>query len=358
MPRAPIGGWGAAGRARVYMTPPRPACFTVCSSRGRVPSIQCMVCMLRMSGHHALTPNTGPRMRRASCRSLGTERREDVGSAIRHGGAHCVRAAGQALTDGDALGVDGAQVAVLEQVHHEVLHGLQTADSACELSRDGGLAQPTPETHLLQCQQRLRRPPERLRRQVVCNLADLGGRGAEASNCERPPPPSPVPQHTASRVSQAGGGGQCRRLRRTRRANGSLRTSRSVLFWNLRISFSARVPGRYRNGFRVLATPPAGVAAAAAAAPAAGGAKRQVSGPAMGRAAADKEHSAGRHNSEAPSTQDCPARAAAGAVSLTWLLLGRFLGRHLARGGQSGTSQAPASPPARAPPTRRSVRAR
>jgi hypothetical protein len=31
---------------------------------------------------------------------------------------------------------------------------------------------------------------------------------------------------------------------RTRRANGSLRTSRSVLFWNLRISFSARVPGR------------------------------------------------------------------------------------------------------------------
>jgi hypothetical protein len=30
----------------------------------------------------------------------------------------------RALTDGDALGVDGAQVAVLKQVHHEVLSGL------------------------------------------------------------------------------------------------------------------------------------------------------------------------------------------------------------------------------------------
>lgn len=33
-------------------------------------------------------------------------------------------AAARALTDGHALGVDGAQVAVLKQVHHEVLRGL------------------------------------------------------------------------------------------------------------------------------------------------------------------------------------------------------------------------------------------
>ena len=33
-------------------------------------------------------------------------------------------------TDGDALGVDGTQVAVLEQLDHEVLHGLHTRPSA------------------------------------------------------------------------------------------------------------------------------------------------------------------------------------------------------------------------------------
>ena len=56
------------------------------------------------------------------------------------------------LTDGHALGVDGAEVAVLQQVDDKVLG------------------------RLLQRQQPLRRPPERLRRDVVRDLADLRGR--------------------------------------------------------------------------------------------------------------------------------------------------------------------------------------
>ena len=76
-----------------------------------------------------------------------------------------------ARTDGHALGVDSAQVAVLEQLDHEVFHGLQAVrrvTSAIDTS-----ARDAKCTHLLQRQQRLRGPAVRVIRQVVCDFAHL-----------------------------------------------------------------------------------------------------------------------------------------------------------------------------------------
>lgn len=121
----------------------------------------------------------------------------------------------------NALGVDGAQVRVLEEVHEERLR--------C----------------LLQREDRRRLPPQLARstgREVEGDFADLR-------------------YQLSARIPEAWEGGRerkngvSRRIGLTTRLKGSLAMSKSVLFWYFLISCSATVPGRKRRFFCRAAAP-------------------------------------------------------------------------------------------------------
>lgn len=81
----------------------------------------------------------------------------------------------QGLTDRHTLGVDCAQIAVLKQVHDEVLSGLQAACSVAAVISSNSLL---PDAHLLHGQEALSCPSERLWRQLVCDLTHLQRRSS------------------------------------------------------------------------------------------------------------------------------------------------------------------------------------
>lgn len=245
-------------------------------------------------------------MRRASCMSLGTagqrgcrchpakcngkKAAENTAkpALLPHETNGCCPNARQFLlafparTDGDALGMDGTQVAVLQQVHLPGpgrLRNSSSVSTACSnmllhcrpdshthLHSAGGASThhpPTPSWRphdevlggLLQRQHALHRPAEGLGRHVVGDLLGLAAarRGRQGtSGCGGHPTGAMQLRLHSTKIGTPRAACRPRSWSSlTSRAKGSLRISRLVLRWYLRISRSATVPGRKRCGFSV-----------------------------------------------------------------------------------------------------------